>query len=166
MYFNKVLQWLFSVAFHRFTTVFECLCLICASCVKITCFLTDCAQVSSDGASQRMLCTNARVAETVKWTCTCAGNAKSVGWESARRWACWLNVSITGWPETLVCRDNRWSIRWRAEGLLAYFSAVHVHTLRCLFSRVRRVRHWLLWRALILHSDEACWIFLGDWMSQ
>lgn len=38
MYFNKVLQWLFSVAFHRLTMVFECLCPICASCVKITCF--------------------------------------------------------------------------------------------------------------------------------
>lgn len=40
-----------------------------------------------------MLYINVRVEETVRWTCTCAGNAKSVDSESAKRWACWQNVS-------------------------------------------------------------------------
>lgn len=31
----------------------------------------------------------------MRWTCTCAGNARSAGWESAKRWACWQSVSIS-----------------------------------------------------------------------
>jgi len=40
-----------------------------------------------------MLYINVRVEETVRWTCTCAGNAKSVDSGSAKRWACSQNVS-------------------------------------------------------------------------
>lgn len=50
-------------------------------------------QVSSEGVSQRMLYINVRVEETVRWTCTCEGNAKSVDSGSAKRWACSQNVS-------------------------------------------------------------------------
>lgn len=97
-------------------------------------------QVSSGGALQRMPCTNARAVGTVRWTCTCAGNARSVGCGSARRWACWLNVS----------RRNNQSVWWANESFGTLFSLSYGHC------------RWIMWADyhLFIRPSEASFSIL------
>lgn len=80
-------------------------------------------QVFSGAASQRTPCTNARAEETVRWTCTCAGNARSAGWESARRWACWQSVSVDMQKRALAASGcEKLEQQWDKSKVLALLS--------------------------------------------
>lgn len=108
-----------------------------------------------------MLCTNARVGGTVKWTCTWGESARSVASESARKWACWQSVSIPpitwwSWFTILI-----WKIIFRlsacAFGRNLICTALKFYKRKCWSYRASL-------RVLIFHSDVAGWI-VEYWMS-
>lgn len=72
----------------------------CAACVgtrppasTTTCWAVKAARASSAAVSSRVHSTSARMAASVRWTCTCVASVRSAGCASARRRACGSSVS-------------------------------------------------------------------------
>lgn len=87
----------------------------CAACAvtrplafTTTCWAAKAARASFDAVSSKARSTPARTTATVRWTCTCAASASSVGCASAGRRACWSTVS--------------YSATWESEGGNGFWS--------------------------------------------
>ena len=154
MYFNKVLKWLFSVAFHHFTTVCDVFALyVHHSVLKSLVFLFFFNFLSTILRFLQTEHNKECCVQMQEWRKLWNGHvhAQEMPRVSAEKVQ---GDGHAGWMWVLPA-DRRLVDQYDGEQRncrhVFFFPAVHIHTLR-----TRQC--W----ALILHSDEACWIFLGD----